>query len=154
MAFIYADGAVGQEFNPPRQPFDQDEVDADSWDGPRCEDQFNGLWCTRSLSHIGDHVASNGDPPFFVVGRWTRPPHLGFDHCPICGAMLAANQASERECPHGDGVFWPHVRLSPASSGSKGRVTSSGQTSRPAVCRRCGATSTGGVYCPNGCGKV
>lgn len=22
------------------------------------------------------------------------------------------------------------------------------------TCRRCGATSTGGVYCPNGCGKI
>lgn len=26
--------------------------------------------------------------------------------------------------------------------------------SSPKVCRRCGATSAGGLYCPNGCGKV
>lgn len=29
----------------------------------------------------------------------------------------------------------------------KGRVV-------PRQCKRCGATSTGGVYCPNGCGKI
>ncbi len=33
------------------------------------------------------------------------------------------------------------------SAGTKGRVVAK-------ICRRCKATSTGGVYCPNGCGKV
>lgn len=121
MGFIYADGAVGQIFSPPRQPFDPVESSAEIEEGLICEDPFDMLICTRERGHAGDHVASNGDPTHFVAGRWTRPPYTGFVNCPICGAMLLANAASERECPYGDGVFWPSIRL--AGGGSSGGHT-------------------------------
>lgn len=142
---FYADGAVGEKFDQLKWPSDAEEAEAGSA-SVLCKDPFDGLTCTREAGHSGDHVAARS-PSRLIAGRWTRllyPPHREADRCPICGAMLLAAFGAEKECPNGHGAFvLAHVKVSTR----KGRVVSKN-------CGRCGAASEGGVWCPNGCGRV
>jgi len=67
----------------------------------------------------------------------------GRSFCPCCFASPAYPGGDPASC---DGPM-------PADDGSTGTAGSI-HRAQSKVCPKCGATSAGGLYCPNGCGKV
>jgi hypothetical protein len=142
------DDVGGDEFDPPRPAQDADEADAQGRfeDPDNCDDQVFGnrikrLVCTRPSEHGGDHVAC--DEAGQVCARWPVTRLEADDECPNCQCGTLEDRGDELVCRGECGHIFPKSR----SSVARHRVV-------PKVCRRCGATSAGGVYCPNGCGRV
>ncbi len=143
----YIDDIGGQEFDPARSPSDADELDAqhEVEEEGNCNEQVFGrrikrLICTRPDGHGGDHVAC--DDTGAVCARWPVTELEAEDECPNCQCGTLEDNGDELVCRGECGHIFPKL-----SNISRHRVV-------PKVCRRCGATSTGGVYCPNGCGKI
>ena len=121
----------------PRLPADAEEHDAFGNFGRECLAGIDSLRCTRPLGHKGAHVAGEGTG--YVVERWAQGDRPCCEECSCtheddgqCGCEYVDDRRIGSQHPYAP---------------PRGRVT-------PRRCRRCGATSTGGAYCPNGCGRI
>ena len=98
---------------------------------------------------IDGHVLSKGDT-FYVManGRQGKVQGIGSP------GLLTVTWDDQRGDPNAvtDAIYSQYVMLGPSPTpraAAHGRVTAT-----PKTCRRCGAVSQGGAYCPNLCGRI